>query len=97
MHDRTRAENVEETGTLSPSSLGGGVPQSLVSGLVSEEAWLDEFLPLMRCPDTHQPLRRATAEECAKKGLKAALATEDGSRLFVIDDGIPILLPMEKI
>ena len=30
----------------------------------TDTAWLEEFLPLMRCPDTHQPLRRATAEEC---------------------------------
>lgn len=55
--------------------------------------WLEDFLPLMRCPDTHQPLRRATAEECAKLGVSAALATQDGSQYFTIDDGIPILLP----
>lgn len=56
-------------------------------------AWLDEFLSVMRCPDTHQPLRRATAEECAVHGVSEALATQDGSQIFVIDDGIPILLP----
>lgn len=56
-------------------------------------AWLEDFLPLMRCPDTQQPIRRATAEECAKHGFEAALITEDGSRVFVIDAGIPILLP----
>lgn len=55
--------------------------------------WIDDFLPLMRCPDTGRPLRRATPEECAREGLTAALAAEDGSRLFVIDAGIPILLP----
>jgi uncharacterized protein YbaR (Trm112 family) len=47
----------------------------------------------MRCPDTQQPIRRATAEECAKHGVEAALITEDGTRVFVIDAGIPILLP----
>ena len=59
-------------------------------------AWLDDFLPLMRCPDTHQPLRRATTEECAAHGMPDALVTQDGTRAFVIDNGIPILLPVEK-
>ncbi|OYW73614.1 MAG: hypothetical protein B7Z37_20885 [Verrucomicrobia bacterium 12-59-8] len=61
----------------------------------NETEWLDDFLPLMRCPDTHQPLRRATAEECAANKVASALATDDGSRVFVIDDGIPILLPRQ--
>jgi uncharacterized protein YbaR (Trm112 family) len=60
---------------------------------MNEDSWLEDFLPLMRCPDTHQPLRRATAEECAKWGVSAALTTEDGSQQFPIDAGIPILLP----
>jgi uncharacterized protein YbaR (Trm112 family) len=60
---------------------------------MSDTAWLEDFLPLMRCPDTHQPLRHATAEECAKLGVSAALTTQDGSQHFAIDDGIPILLP----
>lgn len=59
----------------------------------TETQWLNDFLPLMRCPDTHQPLRRATAEECAANKVDAALATADGTRVFVIDNGIPILLP----
>ena len=58
-----------------------------------ETDWLEDFLPLLRCPDTHQPLRRATAAECAQHQVSAALATEDGSHVFMIDDGIPILLP----
>lgn len=58
-----------------------------------DDSWLEDFLPLMRCPDTHQPLRRATADECAKSNVTSALATQDGSRIFIIDDGIPILLP----
>lgn len=62
---------------------------------MSNEPWIDDFLPLMRCPDTHQPLRRATPEECAKHGLASALVTQDGSRVFVVDQGIPILLPQE--
>ncbi|MDZ4404930.1 hypothetical protein [Prosthecobacter sp.] len=58
-----------------------------------DDSWLEDFLPLMRCPDTHQPLRRATADECAKNNVTSALATQDGSRIFIIDEGIPILLP----
>ncbi len=60
---------------------------------MNDHTWLEDFLPLMRCPDTHQPLRRATAEECAKWGVSAALTTQDGSQQFPIDAGIPILLP----
>ncbi|MCA1964772.1 MAG: hypothetical protein LDL31_12580 [Prosthecobacter sp.] len=58
--------------------------------------WLQHFLPLMRCPDTHQPLRVATPEDLQRHGLPAgtnALCRQDGSRIFLIDDGIPILLP----
>ncbi len=64
----------------------------------TEPHWLDNFLPLMRCPDTHQPLRHATAEECAQHGLStgsSALITQDGARIFIIDAGIPILLPKQ--
>lgn len=57
--------------------------------------WLDDFLPLLRCPDTHQPLRRATAAECAAHQMSAALVTQDGTRFFMIDNGIPILLPQQ--
>lgn len=62
---------------------------------MSNEPWIEDFLSLMRCPDTHQPLRRATPEECAQRGLQSALVTQDGSRVFVVDQGIPILLPQE--
>lgn len=61
----------------------------------NETPWLEDFLPLLRCPDTHQPLRRATPEECAAHKVDAALATADGTRIFVIDNGIPILLPRQ--
>ena len=58
--------------------------------------WINDFLPKMRCPNTHQPLRWATAEDLQRHGRPAdekALCREDGSRLFQIDKGIPILLP----
>lgn len=61
--------------------------------MTDEPRWLEDLLPVMRCPDTHQPLRRATAQECVQHGVQAALVTQDGSRVFVIEDGIPILLP----
>lgn len=61
--------------------------------------WLQDFLPLMRCPDTHQSLRLATASDLQQHGLptdQQALARQDGTRLFPMDQGIPILLPEEK-
>lgn len=60
--------------------------------------WIKEALPLLRCPDTHQPLRWAMPEDLQRHGHPPggkALVREDGSRLFIIDDGIPILLPEE--
>lgn len=58
--------------------------------------WINDFLPQFRCPDTHQTLRWATAEDLQRHGRpvdEKALVREDGSRVFVIDAGIPILLP----
>lgn len=60
--------------------------------------WLQELLPILRCPDTRQPLREATAEDLARHGLPdgtPALCRQDGTRVFLIDQGIPILLPQE--
>ena len=61
--------------------------------------WIESFLPKFRCPDTRQSLRWATPEECARVGIppapRVALAREDGSRVFPIDDGIPLLLPLD--
>ncbi|HYF35460.1 MAG TPA: hypothetical protein VD994_09240 [Prosthecobacter sp.] len=59
-------------------------------------SWIDEFLPLFRCPDTHQALRLAAEEDLRRHGRspeEKGLVTEDGSRYFPIDQGIPILLP----
>lgn len=59
-------------------------------------AWINDFLLTFRCPDTHQSLRWALAEDLRRHGLaegEKALVTQDGARLFSIDDGIPILLP----
>jgi uncharacterized protein YbaR (Trm112 family) len=73
-----------------PPPLRGSFPMNL--------DWLNSVLPLLRCPDTHQGLRWATPEELARLGTVApvsALARADGSRLFLIDDGIPNLLPQD--
>ena len=62
--------------------------------------WLTDLLPSLRCPDTHQSLRLPTEAEIAQFPIPipedeapAALITEDGTRLYLIDRGIPVLLP----
>jgi uncharacterized protein YbaR (Trm112 family) len=58
--------------------------------------WINEFLPLLRCPDSRQALRWAEDQDLerhARPASEKGLVTEDGSRYFPIDDGIPILLP----
>ncbi len=59
-------------------------------------AWLDELLPLMRCPVSKLPLRLATDDEKRSAALpveKHALVSEDARHLYPVTDGIPILLP----
>lgn len=61
-------------------------------------SWINDFLPTFRCPHTHQSLRWALAEDLQRHGLSAgekALVSEDGTRLYTIDNGIPVLLPQE--
>ncbi len=61
-------------------------------------SWINDFLPTFRCPHTHQSLRWALAEDLQRHGLAAgekALVSEDGTRLYTIDNGIPVLLPQE--
>ena len=58
--------------------------------------WLDTFLPKLRCPHTAQPLRHATADDKTRAGLpidEPALASEDGSMIYRVAEGIPHLLP----
>lgn len=59
-------------------------------------AWIDSFLASFRCPDTHQSLRWAVEADLLRHGRpldEKGLVTDDGSRFFPIDQGIPILLP----
>jgi uncharacterized protein YbaR (Trm112 family) len=55
------------------------------------------LLDLICCPETHQPLRFATAEELARLELEAALLREDGRVAYPIRDGIPMLVAEEAI
>lgn len=61
-------------------------------------SWINDFLPTFRCPDTHQTLRWATEEDLQyhRRAMSdSALVTQDGVRLFPIEDGIPVLLPQD--
>ncbi len=56
----------------------------------------DSLIAILRCPATHQPLRRATeAEKCAAgiPGDEEALLTLDGTRIYRAINGFPSLLP----
>lgn len=58
------------------------------------------MIALLRCPNTKQPLRLATAEEKIAKGIPAdeeALVTEDGSRLYRTVNEMPMLLPSAEV
>ena len=64
--------------------------------MTPELSWLESTIPLLRCPASKQPLRFATAEEKRAASLlesDPALASEDGTHVYPISDGIPILLP----
>ena len=61
--------------------------------------WINDFLPTFRCPHTHQPLRWAAEEDLQRHGHQSdekALVSQDGSRFYPIDNGIPVLLPQDK-
>ena len=61
-------------------------------------SWINDFLPTFRCPHTHQSLRWAEAADLEHHRHPAgekALVSQDGSRFYPIEDGIPVLLPQE--
>jgi uncharacterized protein YbaR (Trm112 family) len=61
-------------------------------------SWINDFLPTFRCPHTHQSMRWATAEDLQfhhRAADAAALVSEDGTRFYHVEDGIPVLLPQE--
>ena len=56
----------------------------------------DALIELLRCPATHQPLRRATVAEKRAAGIpddEEALASLDGARIYRAPNGLPSLLP----
>lgn len=59
----------------------------------------DEVLALLRCPETRQPLRVATAAELAtmNPAPAAALIREDGRVAYPVREGIPVLIVEEAI
>jgi uncharacterized protein YbaR (Trm112 family) len=55
-----------------------------------------DFLSILRCPVTKQPLRLLEASEKETRGIPAdepALITVDGSRVYRAVNGMPVLLP----
>ena len=71
-----------------------------------------DLIAALRCPETHQPLGLATAEQLEQaraalptgdeataeaQELEGALVTEDGRIAYPIRDGFPILLLAEAI
>lgn len=84
--------------------------------VMKERMITDEFLALLRCPQTMQTLLRASAEQLAqveaaraagilldragkpvRESVSAGLVREDGTLLFPIRNGIPVLLLDEAL
>jgi uncharacterized protein YbaR (Trm112 family) len=56
----------------------------------------DTLIEILRCPATHQPLRRATELEKRAAGIpddEETLASLDGTRIYRAPNGLPSLLP----
>ena len=54
-----------------------------------------DLIALLRCPESGQTLRIATAEELVRGQLGEVLIREDGLVVYPIRDGIPMLLAEE--
>ncbi len=67
---------------------------------MSDLTWLQIFLPMLRCPHSHEALREASIAEKLQAGLPAdkdALASQHGAYVYPVVDGIPHLLPTSGI
>ena len=61
------------------------------------EESITALLPILQCPVTRQPLRRATADELTRAKVEHGLARHDGTAVYPIRNGIPDLLPDSAI
>ncbi|MDB6075360.1 MAG: hypothetical protein JWO89_3000 [Verrucomicrobiaceae bacterium] len=62
--------------------------------------WLATFLPMLRCPNTHEALRMATPEEKQRAGVaegQEIVLNQSGSHHYSVTDGIPHLLPTSAL
>ncbi|MFA7345136.1 MAG: Trm112 family protein [Terrimicrobiaceae bacterium] len=59
----------------------------------------DDFIALLCCPVTRQPLRSASREDLDAfgSGLAEGLVSEDGRVLYPVKGGIPLLVPGDGI
>lgn len=61
-------------------------------------SWLNTFMDRLRCPNTQEPLRLATDEECRLRSVAVpALANQSGTHVYPVAEGIPHLLPTSAI
>ena len=51
-----------------------------------------DFIAMLRCPESGQPLRAATVEELDRARFAEGLAREDGQVVYPILEGIPMLM-----
>lgn len=61
----------------------------------------DDILAMLVCPETRQPLHRASGEELAgwtsPEPFEGALVTADGARAYPVRDGFPVLVAAEAL
>lgn len=71
--------------------------------VLMQNPWPDELLPLLRCPRSGQPLRKAAVDECTAaasklgKPVEGGLISETGEWFYRTESGIPILIPQEAV
>jgi SAM-dependent methyltransferase len=56
-----------------------------------------DLVPLLRCPETHQPLTLDSRAETPAEVRSGSLATADGARVYPIIDGVAELIPHSQL